>query len=79
MKTIEHKGVIVEYDETVLKRWRWQRKVASGDMAKTFDAFDELLLGNSDDVADELGGDIDDMQELILAIMADNKDQQAKN
>lgn len=79
MSTIEHKGTTVEYDPSVLTKWRWQRAVASGDMTRTFAAFDELLCGKSDEVAEQLGGEMEDMQDLILAIMAESKDQQAKN
>lgn len=79
MSFIEHKDTIVEYDPLVLTTWRWQHAVASGDMTKTFAAFDELLCGKSDEVAEQLGGEMEDMQGLILAIMAESKDQQAKN
>ena len=78
MKSSDYKGTTVEYDESRLTSWRWQRAVASGDTSRAFEAFDELLGGRSDAVAEELGDSIDAMQDLILQIMGAEK-ANAKN
>ena len=79
MKTIEHKGHEFEYDETVTKSWKWQKAVASGDIARSVGAIDRLLCGRSDEYADILSGNepgtdeldesMDAMTGLVQAIM----------
>lgn len=79
MRTIEFKGHEFEYDETCTKSWKWQRAVASGDVARSVGAIDRLLCGRSDEYADVLSGNeggsdeldesMDDMTELVQAIM----------
>lgn len=85
MRTIEYKGIEVTYDERVLKSWKWQKAVASGDNARMLGAMERLLCGRDEEYADALCGneDSDDldtsadaMQELVAAVI---EDAQAKN
>lgn len=71
MRTIEFKGIEVEYDETVTKKWSWQKALASNDTAKGLDAIDRLLCGRSDEYAEMLDDDADAMRELITAITSE--------
>lgn len=71
MRTIEFKGITVEYDETVSKSWKWQKAVASKDEAKTVAAIERLFLGKDEEIADQLGDDINVMGELLAAITQD--------
>ncbi len=68
MKSIEYQGVTVEYDERCVKSWKWQKKLASGEMSKIMKAVEELLCGKDEEVADAIGDDIDTMQDLLAAI-----------
>ena len=65
MRTIEFRGVTVEYDETCIKSWSWQKAMASGDDVRGFAAIGRLLMGKDDEVAEQLGDDFDSMGELI--------------
>ena len=65
MKTLEFHGVNVEYDETCIKSWKWQKAIASGDDAKILAAIERLFCGKDEEVADALGDDIEVMGELI--------------
>ena len=85
MRTIEFKGVTIEYDERVLKSWKWQKAAASGDMARILGAMERLLCGRDEEYADLLCGneDPDDldtaadaMQGLVTAVL---EDANAKN
>ena len=79
MRTTEFKGHEITYDDTVTKSWKWQKAVASGDLARSVNAIDRLLCGRSDEYADMLSGNepgtdeldasMDDMTELVQAIM----------
>ena len=71
MREIEFKGVKVQYDETCLKSWKWQKALASGEDKRGVAAIERLLLGKDEEIADQLGDDIDVMGELIAAIIGD--------
>lgn len=60
-------GIEVEYDEKCVKSYKWQKRVAKGDPF----ALETLLLGKDEEVADQLGDDVDVMTELIQAITED--------
>ena len=77
MKTIEYKGVEVQYDDTCLGSWKWLKAVASGDTARVIGAIETLFCGKDEEVAEHLGGGFAEMTELVAAITAGN--QQAKN
>lgn len=72
MRTIEFQGVEVQYDETRLHSWKWQKALASGDESRGIKAVEELLLGKDEEVADALGDDIETMGLLIAAISEEN-------
>ena len=80
MRTIEFRGIEVEYDERCTKSWKWQKAVASGDMPRIIKAVERLLCGRDEEYADLLSGNddpdspdesADAMQELIGACIAD--------
>ena len=77
MRTIEFRGVTVEYDEKCIKSWKWQKALASGDDARGVAAIERLLLGKDEEIADALGDDIDVLGELIGEIV--NESRAAKN
>lgn len=86
MREIEFKGIKIEYDERCTMSWKWQKAVASGDMARISNAIERLLCGRDEEYADLLSGneDADEldtsadlMRELIGACIADLN--QAKN
>lgn len=77
MKTIEFNGITVEYDETLLHSWKWQKRFAKSEGMAGMLAVEELLLGKDEEVAEAIGDDIETMGELVAAILeANNK---AKN
>lgn len=89
MRTIEFKGIEVEYDERCLKSWGWQKAVMSGDNARIMGAVERLLAGRDEEYAALLSGcDPDDedamdeaadvMLELLQAVAAEMGGQ-AKN
>ena len=80
MRTIEFKGIEVEYDEKCLLSWKWQKAVASGDQARAIGAMEKLLCGRDEEYADMLCGNDDPeapdtsaeaMQELVAACLSD--------
>lgn len=77
MRTIEFKGVKVQYDEKVLYSWKWQKKLASGNPGAGMAAVEELLMGKDEEIADALGDNIETMGELVAAISEAN--DKAKN
>lgn len=86
MRTIEFRGIKVEYDERCTHSWKWQKAVASGDMARSVSAVERLLCGRDEEYADALCGNDDPdapdtsaevMTELIAAVIADTNE--AKN
>ena len=77
MRKIEFNGVAVEYDERCLRSWKWQKAIAVGTDAKRIEAIEALLLGKDEEVAEQIGDDMEAMGELIAAIVEDN--DKAKN
>lgn len=73
MRTIEFHGVNVEYDETCINSWKWNKALASGDDKRGTAAIERLLLGKDEEVADALGDDINVMGELIGEIVAESR------
>lgn len=73
MRTIEFRGVTVEYDETCVNSWKWNKALASGDDKRGTAAIERLLLGKDEEVADALGDDINVMGELIGEIVAESR------
>ena len=71
MREIEFKGITVQYDEKCLKSWKWQKALASGEDKRGVAAIERLLLGKDEEIADQLGDDIDVMGGLIAAIVGD--------
>lgn len=78
--TIEFRGITVEYDGSVLKSWKFQRKLANltDDAARVFHAADAILCGSADAVAEQLGDDVEVMGELLAAI-TESMGAKAKN
>lgn len=68
-KTIHFKKKTFTYDGDALMSWRVQRLIAQGGSG-SFDAIDAILCGKADEVAEALGGGIDEMAELVTAIVA---------
>lgn len=77
MRIIEFNGAIVEYDEWCLQSWKWQKAIAVGTDAKRIEAIETLLRGKDEEVADQIGDDMETMGELIAAIVEDSA--KAKN
>ena len=73
MRTIEFQGHTIEYDETCIKSWKWQKALASGNDAKGVAAIERLFMGKDEEVADLIGDDLETMGELIGAISAENR------
>lgn len=71
MRTIDFRGVKVEYDDSCTKSWKWQKAVASGDMSRTISAIERLLCGRDEEYADALGDDAEAMTALISAVIED--------
>lgn len=80
MRTIEFKGIEVEYDEKCLLSWKWQKAVASGDQSRAVRAMERLLCGRDEEYADLLCGNDDPeapdtsaeaMKELVAACLSD--------
>lgn len=76
-KTITFRKHKVTYDADAITSWRVQKLMAAGGLS-SFEAVDVILCGKSDEVADLIGGSMDDMAELITAIVA-LEGKQAKN
>lgn len=69
MRTIEFRGMTVEYDEKCPNSWTWQKAMASGDDKRGFAAIERLLMGKDDEIAEKLGDDFESMGELIGEIV----------
>lgn len=86
MRTIEFRGITVEYDERCVMSYKWQKAMASGDTAKSMRALERLLMGRDEEYADMLSGtedgdldtSMDAMGELLAAVVED-MGQTAKN
>lgn len=48
MRTIEHKGIEVTYNELCGYNWRWQKAIVSSDIARSARAIERLLCGHDD-------------------------------
>lgn len=71
MKTIVFRGIEVEYDERVMKSWKFQRRFANAEGAQQlFVTADALLDGKADEIAELLGDDVEVMGELIKEIFS---------
>lgn len=66
IKKIDYNGHTVEYDDGALHKWSVMKALASG--TGTFDAWDKILCGKSDEVAAMLDDDMDAMQDLLQRI-----------
>ena len=69
MRTIEYKGVTVEYDERCVLSYKWQKAMNSNDPHRSVDAISRLFCGKDEDIADALCGN-DDHDELDSAMDA---------
>lgn len=67
-KTVEFEGVKVAYDPTVFKSWKFLKTLNRRETQ--FDALDLLLLGKSDEIAEQLGDSFDSMTKLLTMITA---------
>lgn len=74
MRTIEHMGVTVSYNERCLRNWRWQKAIASGDNARGTRAIERLLDGRDDYYAYALSTDDPIGIEEWLALGEDAQD-----
>ena len=65
-KTINFEGYEVEYDDSAVHSWSVQRGLT--DPSRQFDAFDRILCGKADDVAERLGDSVERMTDLLQRI-----------
>ena len=70
LHSLKYEGIEIKYDATALKKWSVQKKMAHAatDPAGAFDAYDAVLAGKSDEIAEKLGDDIDKMADVIQRI-----------
>lgn len=66
IKSIDFEGVKVEYDDSAFHKWSVMKALASG--TGTFDAWDVVLCGKSDEVAAALDDDMDKMRDVLERI-----------
>ena len=87
MRSIEFRGITVEYEEKCLLSYKWQKAANGGDQAKAMRAVEELLMGRDEEYADALCDNedhdaldtsMDAMGELLKAVMED-MGRKAKN
>jgi hypothetical protein len=78
--TIKFEGHTIAYDAHAIKAWSVQRGIAEAatNPAGAFKAYDAILLGKADEVAEKLGDDIEVMGKLVERIAAVVGDE-AKN
>lgn len=57
MRTIEFKGITVEYDERCVKSYRWQKAMNSGDPQRSTKAVSRLFCGRDEYYAYLLSAD----------------------
>lgn len=57
MRTIEFRGVAVEYDERCIKSYRWQKAMNGGDSEKSTKAISRLFAGKDEFYAYALSAD----------------------
>ena len=66
IKKIKFEGIEVKYDDSALGKWSVMRDLASG--TNTFSAYDTILCGKADQVAEKLGDSMDAMTKLLEQI-----------
>lgn len=72
MATINFHGIDIEYNEKAFVSWKFQRQFSKLEGPKqAFFAADALLYDNADEIAEQLGDDVNVMGELINAIGAE--------
>lgn len=57
MRTIEFRGVSVEYDERCVMSYRWQKAMNSGDPERSGKAIERLYAGKDEYIAYALSAD----------------------
>lgn len=67
MKSVKFEGHEIEYSSTAVHSWSVQRRIARGG-SDGFDAVDAILGGKADEVAELIGGSIEDIARLMEAI-----------
>lgn len=80
-------GLKVEYDPAAFGKWSVQRAMADAaskdpeQAHKIYDAYDAVLMGKADEVAEALGDDAEAMGELFreLTEQAAKENEDAKN
>lgn len=65
--TVEYNGNKIKYDKTAVRSYKVQRALATPGQGM-FDAVDRILLGKSEEVAETLGDDMQEMTALLTAI-----------
>jgi hypothetical protein len=72
-KTIEHEGHYFTYSPRVAKSYRFSKACAMADdePKRFYRALSDLLLGRDDEYADILGGSVDALMDLCMAILED--------
>ena len=78
MATIEFKGRMVQYDETIISKWSFQRKVANANGRDFVFIAADALFEDADAVAEMFGDDAETMGELVLEICK-SLNENAKN
>lgn len=78
--TVKFEGQTVEYDAHAIKKWSVQRGIAEAatNPAGAFAAYDKILLGKANEVAELLDDDMEAMGKLMERI-ADAVGGEAKN
>lgn len=81
MRTIEFKGHTFDYKGKLIKSYVWQKRATSGVLNQMFWAFEQLFDGRDEEYAELLGGETEDIQELLVTIInkAAEESQEAKN
>ena len=57
MRTIEFRGIAVEYDERCPMSYRWQKAVNSGDPERSSKAIERLFAGKDEYISYAIGAD----------------------
>ena len=73
MRSIEYNNVHIEYDETALKQYGIQKKLAMGAKAPSglFEALETIFIGHDEEYVEALGGGETTMGGLIKAVLED--------
>lgn len=78
MATIEFKGRMVQYDETIVNKWSFQHKALNANQTEFVHLMADALFDDPYEVAEQFGDDSKEMTELILAICKE-LNENAKN